>query len=137
MTKRLTFRRRRAAAPRDTGAAEALRRRGLRPFLWGLLYVVTTTLSFAPTLTFRTVPVRPGAIATRDVVAPRDLIMPDPEATIRRKSEAATEVLPVYDSDGAAPARFEQELRKSFSRARAAFQSGKPDAGLGPLVTGM
>ncbi|HEY6065239.1 MAG TPA: hypothetical protein VIY96_03730, partial [Thermoanaerobaculia bacterium] len=128
MNKPITFRRRRAA--RETGAAEPVRRPGLRAFLWGLLYIVTTTLSFAPTLTFRTVPVRPGAIATRDVVAPRDLIVPDPEATVRRKSEAATEVLPVYDADSAAPARFEQELRNSFSKARAAFQRGKSGGGV-------
>jgi hypothetical protein len=121
MNKPATFRRRRAAA-RETGALEPVRGRGIRAFLWGLLYVVTTTLSFAPTLTFRTAPVRPGAIAMRDVVAPRDLIVPDPEATIRRKAEAATEVLPVYDSDSAAPARFEQELRNSLSKARAAFE---------------
>jgi hypothetical protein len=125
MNKPATFRRRRAAA-RETGALEPVRGRGIRAFLWGLLYVVTTTLSFAPTLTFRTAPVRPGAIAMRDVVAPRDLIVPDPEATIRRKAEAATEVLPVYDSDSAAPARFEQELRNSLSKARAAFERANP-----------
>ncbi|HEY3170443.1 MAG TPA: hypothetical protein VGK08_05510, partial [Thermoanaerobaculia bacterium] len=119
------FRRRRARTrTREAGAAEPARRRGVRSFLWGFLYVLTTTLSFAPTLTFRTAPVRAGAIAPRDVVAPRDLIVPDPEATARRKSDAATEVLSVYDFDGSAPARFEQELRKSFSRARAAFARG-------------
>jgi hypothetical protein len=78
-TKPVTLRRRRRAA-RETGAGE-LRRRGLRPFFWGLLYVLVTTLAFAPTLTFRTAAVGAGAIATRDVVAPRDLIVPDPEAT--------------------------------------------------------
>ncbi|HLN81951.1 MAG TPA: HDIG domain-containing protein, partial [Thermoanaerobaculia bacterium] len=62
---------------------------------------------------------------SRDVVAPRDMIVPYPEATTRRKAEAAAEVLPVYDSDGAAPARFEEELRNSFARARAARQRGK------------
>ena len=45
----------------------------------------------------------PGTIATRDVVAPRDLIVPDPDATARRRAEAAAEVLPLYDSDGAGP----------------------------------
>ncbi|HMA17320.1 MAG TPA: HDIG domain-containing protein, partial [Thermoanaerobaculia bacterium] len=85
-------------------------------------------ISFAPTLTFRTISARPGAIATRDVVAPRDLIVPDPEATTQRRAEAASEVLPVYDSDGAAPARFEEELRNSFARARAARERGKAQA---------
>ncbi len=120
-----TFRRRRALT-RETGAAQPFAGRlGMRPFFWGLLYVLMTTISFAPTLSFRRAPVGPGSIATRDVVAPRDLIVPDPDATIRRKAEAAAEVLPVYDSDGAAPARFEEELRNSFSRARAAVLRGK------------
>jgi cyclic-di-AMP phosphodiesterase PgpH len=123
-TKPATFRRRRQTA-REKGTAGPIRRAGMRPFFWGALYVLVTTISFAPTLTFRTVPARPGAIASRDVVAPRDMIVPDPEATARRKVEAAAEVLPVYDSDGAAPARFEQELRNSFARARAARQRGK------------
>ena len=114
-----TFRRRRTVS-RETGS-EPIESRRLRPFLWGTLYVLVTTISFAPTLTFRAAPVRPGSIATRDVVAPRDLIVADLEATARRRSEAGGEVLPVYDFDGAAPARFEAELRESFARARAAF----------------
>jgi len=114
-----TFSRRRAVS-RETGS-EPIEPRRLRPFFWGTLYVLVTTLAFAPTLTFRTAPVRAGSIATRDVVAPRDLIVPDPEATARRRTEAGAEVLPVYDFDGAAPAKFDSELRNSFSRARAAF----------------
>ena len=113
-----TFKRRRNVS-RETGSDPAAPR--LRPFFWGTLYVLVTTLAFAPTLTFRAAPVRPGSIATRDVVAPRDLIVPDPEATARRKGEAGREILPVYDLDGAAPAKFERELRESFARARAAF----------------
>ncbi len=114
-----TFRRRRVLA-RETGA-EPVHRPSLRPWFWGVLYVLVTTFSFAPTLTFRKAPVRPGSIATRDVVAPRDLIVSDPEATSRRRSEAAAEVLPVYDFDAAAPSRFEKELRESFVRARVAL----------------
>ena len=117
MTRPISFRRKRVTA-RETGAAPI--RPYQRPILWGTLYVLVTTLSFAPTLTFRTVPVRPGSIATRDVVAPRDLIVSDPDATVRRKAEAAAEVLPVYDFDPAAPGRFEQDIRKSFAQARAA-----------------
>lgn len=118
-----TFRRKRVTA-RETGAERPL---GFhrRPIFWGTLYVLATTLSFAPTLTFRTAPVRPGSIATRDVVAPRDLIVPDPEATLRRKGEAAAEVLPVYDFDAMAPGRFEQVIRDSFARARAAASRGR------------
>lgn len=119
-----TFRRRRTVT-RETGS-EAIAPPRLRPFFWGTLYVLVTTICFAPTLTFRAAPVRPGSIATRDVVAPRDLIVADPEATARRKSEAGGEVLPVYDFDGAAPAKFEKELRESFARARAAFAQWGP-----------
>ena len=117
---RITFRRRRAAV-RETGAPPPLPHRGARPLFWGILYVLATTLSFAPTLTFSDAPARAGSIVSRDVVSPRDLIVPDPGATSRRKAEAAEEVLPVYDHDGAAPLRFEQEIRGSFSRARSAL----------------
>src|SRR6266508_3196457 len=62
------FRRRRARTlAREGGAAEPARRRGVRSFLWGFLYVLTTTLSFAPTLTFRTAPVRAGGTRARQV----------------------------------------------------------------------
>jgi len=120
----VTLRRKRVA--RREAGPESATRPLLRPVFWGILYVLATTISFAPTLTFRTAPARPGAIASRDVVAPRDLIVPDPDATARRKAEAAADVLPVYDFDGAAPARFEQELRGSFSRARSALTRVKP-----------
>ena len=52
-------------------------------------------------------------------MAPRDLIVPDPDATARRRVEASAEVLPVYDWDTAAPARLEAQLRASFRKARA------------------
>ena len=92
----------------------------LRPLLWAIVYVVGTTLSFAPTLTFRGAAAAPGSIATRDVVAPRDLIVPDPAATEKRRAEAADEVLPVYDWDTTASARLEKSLTDAFGRAREA-----------------
>jgi cyclic-di-AMP phosphodiesterase PgpH len=90
----------------------------IRPLLWAAAYVIVTTLSFAPTLSFRDRPLTAGMVAPGDVVAPRDLIVPDPDATARRKAEAAGEVLPVYDFDSQAPARFESQLREAFDRAR-------------------
>jgi putative nucleotidyltransferase with HDIG domain len=94
--------------------------RRVRPILWAAAYVAVTTLSFAPTLSFRDRPMTAGTVATGDVVAPRDLIVPDPDATARRRAEAAAEVLPLYDFDAQAPARFESQLRESFDQARAA-----------------
>ncbi len=103
------------APPAEGGEPHARR---VRPLLWAAAYVVVTTLCFSPTLSFRDTAASPGMVAAHDVVAPRDLIVPDPDATARRRAEAAAEVLPVYDADGQAPARFEQQLRDAFERAR-------------------
>ncbi len=40
-----------------------------------------------------------GAIAGRDFIAPRDLLLPDDESTLARQQKARDEVLPVYDFD--------------------------------------
>jgi cyclic-di-AMP phosphodiesterase PgpH len=94
---------------------------GLRPFFWALAYVLATTFAYSPTLSFRGPSGDIGAIARRDVVAPRDLIVPDSVATERRRAEAIADVLPVYDWDSGAAARFEKRLRQSFLRAREAW----------------
>jgi len=65
-------------------------------------------------------------VAAHDIVAPRDLIVPDPDATARRRAEAAAEVLPVYAFDAQAPARFEDQLRTSFEHARAVAAKSRP-----------
>ena len=98
----------------------------VRPLAWAAAYVAATTLCFAPTLSFRDSPAAAGMVAARDVVAPRDLIVPDPDATARRRAEAAAEVLPLYGFDAQAPARFEEQLRSSFERARAAAAKSRP-----------
>jgi len=121
-TRRTTNFFRRPSTPRSAAAEPASRARFL---LWAAAYVLVTTFSFAPTLTFRGEPARTGAIASRDVVAPRDLIVPDPAATARRRAEAASEVLPFYDWDGAAPQRLEKELRESFRKAREAWTASR------------
>ena len=109
------FRRRSApAAAEETPSGQRV-----RSLLWAIAYVVLTTLAFSPTLSFRTAPQKPGSIATRDFVAPRDLIVADPAATERRRAEAAAEVLAVYDWDAEAPARLERDLRRCFDKARA------------------
>jgi putative nucleotidyltransferase with HDIG domain len=104
----------------------------VRPWLWAAAYVLVTTLSFSPTLSFRDTPAVPGMVAPRDVVAPRDLIVPDPDATARRRAEASAEVLPLYESDPMAGARFEQELRDSFARARAVAVRQRPRGAVTP-----
>jgi cyclic-di-AMP phosphodiesterase PgpH len=92
---------------------------------WTVIFVVATTFAFAPALTFRVGQLRAGSVATRDVVAPRDLILADPETTERKRQQAAAAVLPVYDDDSQATARLEEAIHTSFSRARAALAQEK------------
>ncbi len=110
--------RRKKAAPPPPGERRWLER--LQPLAWGAAYVLATTFAFSPSLTFRSGPQRAGSIAARDTVAPRDLIVPDPAATERRRAEAVAEVLAVYNWDSDAPARLERDLRRCFEKARAA-----------------
>jgi putative nucleotidyltransferase with HDIG domain len=116
------------ASPRPPAPTESR----LRPWLWAAAYVLITTFAFAPTLSFVDAPATPGTVATRDVVAPRDLIVPDPDATTRRRAEAADEVLPVYDGEALASARFEEQMRSSFERARAVAAKVRPRGRLTP-----
>ena len=64
---------------------------------------------------------RAGSIAARDFVASRDVIVPDPAATARRRDEAAAEIPPVYDWDSTAASRIERDLADAFRRAREAL----------------
>jgi len=105
----------RRGSPREDGAAPIS---GVRPFFWAIAYVLATTFSYSPSISFQSPPAPPGTIAQRDVVAPRDLIVPDSVATERRRAEAVAEVLPVYDWDSGAAARVEKSLRQSFQTAR-------------------
>jgi len=122
-TGRTTARFERSTAPPDEGARK---KRRFHPWIWAAAYVIVTTVAFSPSISFRDVPATPGSIATHDVVAPRDLIVPDSEATERRRAEAAAEVLPVYELDSQAPTRFEQQLRESFDRARPILARQRP-----------
>ena len=117
----LSFRFRAAGGSREPREPREVppRRRPWRFWAWAIAYVLVSTFSFAPSLSFRRVPAAAGSIATRDVVAPRDLIVPDAAATARRRIEASTEVAPVYDWDTAAPDRLTSEIRRSFKKARA------------------
>jgi len=87
---------------------------------WAIAYVLVTTFAFAPSFSFRGSPPHAGEVATRDIIAPRDMIVPDHAATEKRRVEASAEVLPVYDNDTAAPDRLASEVQASFRKARAA-----------------
>ncbi|MDY0189400.1 MAG: HDIG domain-containing protein [Desulfuromonas sp.] len=42
---------------------------------------------------------QPGDIAARDIKTPRDVLVPEPELTLKKKQNAENAVLPVYDYD--------------------------------------
>ena len=105
--------------------AEARQRRDWRSWAWAIAYVLVTTFAFAPAFSFRRAAARAGEIAVRDVIAPRDLIVPDRAATERRRVEVAADVLPVYDWDTAATERLAAELGASFRKARAVSSSAR------------
>jgi len=88
-----------------------------------VLYVLVTAAAFSPGISFRAARLKPGTIAQRDFVAPRDFILPDPEATEKKRVDAGGDVLPVYDRDAQAAARVEDAIRTSFASARAGDRS--------------
>ncbi len=125
-----------ARRPLFGGAPLRPRRRGhaaerrVRPLLWAAAYVLVTTLAFSPTLSFRDAPGRSRAsIATRDVVAPRDLIVADPDG----------DRAPARGGRGRGPRRLRLGRRgagplrgascgRSFEKARAACPRSRPRA---------
>jgi putative nucleotidyltransferase with HDIG domain len=87
------------------------------------VYVLVTSLAYAPGISFQAIHFKAGSIAQQDVVAPRDFIVPDLETTERKREEAASLVLPVYDHDTLAASRLEGQIHRSFEAAREAERS--------------
>lgn len=96
---------------------------------WITLYVLVTALAYSPGISFQAIQFRAGSIARQDVVAPRDFIVPDADTTARKREEAASRVLPVYDHDSQAAAQLESLLHRSFEAARQAEKSLPASAG--------
>ncbi|HET7452241.1 MAG TPA: hypothetical protein VFL12_05835, partial [Thermoanaerobaculia bacterium] len=69
---------------RSPPAVDSAPRWRTRVGAWMCLYVLATTAAFSPGISFRSAALKPGAIAGRDYVAPRDFIVPDAEATDRK-----------------------------------------------------
>jgi hypothetical protein len=88
------------------------------PSLWVLLFLLLGTWALLPA-GFLTAPrVEAGAIAGRDYVAPRDLLLPDEQATRERQARARQEVLPVYDLDLGIARERAAQLEDLFARGR-------------------
>jgi hypothetical protein len=85
--------------------------------LWLVLYLALGAWCLLPSGTFFQ-PAEVGAIAARDYVAPRDLLVPDEEATRGKRQRAREEVLPVYDFDSGALVERELALSRFFAEGR-------------------
>jgi hypothetical protein len=88
------------------------------PALWLLLLLLAGTWALVPAGLLAAPKVEAGAIAPRDYVAPRDLLLPDEETTRERQERARQAVLPVYDLDLALARERAQQLEDLFARGR-------------------
>lgn len=73
---------------------------GYRPYLLLALLALVLTLIIVPKGGFTPAHYVPGDIAAMDIKAPRDLLIPDPELTEKKRQNARQAVLPLYDYDG-------------------------------------
>ena len=95
-----------------------------RPDLWALVAVVGCTWLVMPRTTARLPVWEPGEVATFDVVAPRDLTLPDQAATEAVREEARQSVLPVYDFEPRLQLELVDGLRALFAVCRSELEAG-------------
>ncbi|HVT58821.1 MAG TPA: HDIG domain-containing protein [Thermoanaerobaculia bacterium] len=107
----------------------ALWRRALEtPWIWVVLLLVggsvaleTGAFIFAPRLLA-------GAVADRDYVASRDLLLLDDAATLAKQNQARDKVLPVYDLDPGAIAQRDAALEQLFADGRQRAPAARDEA---------
>lgn len=98
------------------------------PFVFLLLIVLIIAyfLTYTPT---RSLPLlKPGDIASKDIVSPIDLTIEDTETTQKRQEEAEKAVLPVYTLDLNIYLNTEDKLRMFFSLGRDWAKAPSPTA---------
>lgn len=89
-----------------------------KPALWVGLLLVLGTWSLIPGSFLFTSRAVPNAIAERDYVATREVLLLDEPATQERQAKAREEVLEVYDLDPGVTVEREAEMGRLFSRGR-------------------
>ncbi|MBM3298253.1 MAG: HDIG domain-containing protein, partial [Candidatus Aminicenantes bacterium] len=96
----------------------------LNPFLWLGLFVVVMSylLSQLPPKALPTLQV--GDIAPRDIAAPDDLTIVDPEMTRAKRLEAEESVLPVYALDPSVFSGLQKKIREVFELGRGWDRAG-------------
>lgn len=77
---------------------------------------------------------RPGDVASRNVKAPRDLLVADQVLTEKKRQEAADAVLPLYDFDSRAGRDAAERLNQVFQQLRQGHRSDADRAALENLL---
>ncbi len=98
------------------------------PALWIALLVAVGGWGLTPGGLLPVPAARQGEVATRDYVAPSDLLIPDQETTSEKQSRAREEVPPVYDYDSGAAATVQNRVDQLFGAGRALVQAASQAA---------
>jgi putative nucleotidyltransferase with HDIG domain len=88
------------------------------PALWVTLFLVLGTWALMPGAFLFSPRATAGAIAARDYVASRDLLVFDEDATRAKQQQARDTMLPVYDLDLGALDELDGRLEQLFERGR-------------------
>ncbi len=70
----------------------------------------------------------PGDVASRDIKAPRDLLIPDQPLTEEKRQAAAQAILPLYDLDPRTAVELTERLTALLTQAGAVLEKGPADA---------
>ena len=85
-------------------------------FLFGFVFILAYFISYLPS---KSLPlVKPGDIATSDIISPVDLTFEDKETTENRRRDAEAAVLPVYTFDPNVSLGAEERIRQFFALGR-------------------
>ncbi len=98
------------------------------PVLWLALLLTVGAWGLTPGGLLPVPEARQGEVATRDYVAPSDLLIPDQETTTEKQTRAREEVPPVYDFDSGAAAAVQSQAAKLFGAGRQLLQEASEAA---------
>jgi putative nucleotidyltransferase with HDIG domain len=93
-------------------------------YLLVFLLAVVMTIIIIPKGGFVPAYYAPGDIASRDVKAPRDMLLPDQPLTEKKQQEAAKAILPLYDFDPRIGRETADRVNEIFIRLSAERQHG-------------
>jgi putative nucleotidyltransferase with HDIG domain len=93
-------------------------------YLLLVLLAVVMTVIIIPKGGFVPAYYAPGDIASRDVKAPRDMLLPDQPLTEKKQQEAARAILPLYDFDPRAGRETADRMAEIFTLLSAEMEHG-------------